>query len=333
MADIAVTFITNVSNQTVGIGYSAIDETRSVTDVPRKQQGILQLAPSSSIEIESDRIEQGQLEEQAKKRLIAITERFKDNNAVFGPTSFDEARGNYAIGFSSSNQSHLVTPATTKQFDLVGTIDFSLVCQIYIPGSMDAALQTGVFFGGRGEGLGPGQMQWALAVRHTPQGGGLWEWGALFGSDRSGIALEGVSVPTITTGPMTDKWLFLGFSQTGNVGSWKVNGLEAVLPVTPDPIRPYSLPTYLGALPFLGQYTDIRMNYLGFWKNRGLTFEEMREIQAKQLTMKENNLRQPLREDLSYWIDFENNLTPTFSSDDSIPWTSVSNPTFSVNTL
>lgn len=67
---IEVIDISNISRQLITIGYSKIDQYKSVTAVPHQNSGILKLVSGSTVLIEADRIKFGEIQNIANKKLI-----------------------------------------------------------------------------------------------------------------------------------------------------------------------------------------------------------------------------------------------------------------------
>ncbi len=67
---IEVIDITNISRQLLTIGYSEIDQYKSVTSIPPRNSGMLTLVSGSTILIEADRVKIGEIQNIANKLLI-----------------------------------------------------------------------------------------------------------------------------------------------------------------------------------------------------------------------------------------------------------------------
>jgi hypothetical protein len=67
--------ITNISNQIVPILYGTIDAAKSNSTVDYTKSGTLIISPSTSIEIEKQRTDAGQLDQLKNKKIITVTER------------------------------------------------------------------------------------------------------------------------------------------------------------------------------------------------------------------------------------------------------------------
>lgn len=67
--------ITNISNQTVPLLYGTIDADKSTSTIDYTKSGTLNIPPNTSVEIEKQRLDAGQVDQLKNKKLITTTER------------------------------------------------------------------------------------------------------------------------------------------------------------------------------------------------------------------------------------------------------------------
>ena len=136
MSRIKILEITNISNQLITFGYSSIHAQNSVTTIPSHNSGIINLSKGSSVSIEEQRIELGELENLANLQLIAFKRR--TINKQPGPVSpcFD---------YSSDRPTFVGYPITLRPSNLTAPVKYWTVQNL--PSGFTLDPQTGVITG------------------------------------------------------------------------------------------------------------------------------------------------------------------------------------------
>ena len=100
MARVEVFEISNISQQLVTFGFSRIDARLGASPVDSRDEGILKLAAGSSISIEAQRVERGELESIQKLGLIRFESRFVVRPDIPQPPCFDFDTRTMFVGYS-----------------------------------------------------------------------------------------------------------------------------------------------------------------------------------------------------------------------------------------